>query len=125
MYQLAFDTLWTLATVLNYTETLRIDNESRLDPLIESCSHLPGELVPLDEFTYSNAFMGCVMKENYHKVNFTGVSVSVCMCRTTVVYTKLPPSTLSNDHVIDQNEHTQSSLWPSVSKKTLQQHNDI
>ena len=38
---------------------------------------LDGELVPLKEFNYStNAFMGCVMKENYKTVNFIGVSVS-------------------------------------------------
>ena len=73
-YQVAFDTLWTLATVLNYTETMRVENGSK--PELQKCRHLPGELVPLNEFNYPNAFMGCVMKENYHRVNFTGVSVS-------------------------------------------------
>ena len=73
---MAFDTIWTLATVLNYTETMRLENVSKSDPQFKNCSNLPGELVPLNNFTYSNAFMGCVMKENYYKVNFTGVSVS-------------------------------------------------
>ena len=51
-----------------------MNNVSKNDS--ETCSNLEGELVPLDEFNYSNAYMGCVMKENYHNVNFTGVSVN-------------------------------------------------
>ena len=85
VYQLAFDTIWTLAKVLNYTEEMRLQNDTS-DSVLEKCSHLnmSGELVPLNNFTYSNAFMGCVMKENYHKVNFTGVSVgSKCNVSTT------------------------------------------
>ena len=76
VYLLAFDTIWTLAKVLNYTEEMRLQNDTS-DSVLEKCSHLnmSGGLVPLNNFTYSNAFMGCVMKENYHKVNFTGVSV--------------------------------------------------
>ena len=69
----AFDALWTVARVLNYTETLRNTNMSTY----ENCSDLPGELVPLNEFNYSNAFMGCVMSNSYYEVNFTGVSVSL------------------------------------------------
>ena len=82
---MAFDTIWTLATVLNYTETMRLENVSKSDPQFKNCSNLPGELVPLNNFTYSNAFMGCVMKENYYKVNFTGVSVSAYISQSTVV----------------------------------------
>ena len=73
----AFDALWTIALVLNYTEEMRLQNQTKGHPAHENCSsNLPGDLVPLNEFEYSNAFMGCVMKYNFYKVNFTGVSVS-------------------------------------------------
>ena len=81
-FQIAFDAIWTLAQVLNYTEMMR-EAESDLEFEYMNCSSLSGELVPLHEFNYSNALMGCVMKENYYKVHFTGVSVSeidVRMC---------------------------------------------
>ena len=61
--------------MLNITEEMRMAYLSKNDPRFEKCNHLYGKLVPLDEFNYSNAFMGCVMKENFHKVDFTGVSV--------------------------------------------------
>ena len=74
-YAQAFDAIWTIAQVLNYTEEMRINQTSRVS-VHENCTDLPGELVPLNEFSYSNAFMGCVIKYNFYKVNFTGVSVS-------------------------------------------------
>ena len=72
VYGLAFDAMWTIAQVLNYTEGMRLND---INQTFESCRELPGELVPLNEFNYSNAFMGCVIKHNFYKVNFTGVSV--------------------------------------------------
>lgn len=75
LYALAFDTMWTVGLVLNYTEEMRLQNESA--ETYKSCSNLPGNLVPLNEFNYSNAFMGCVIRNNFENVNFTGVSVSL------------------------------------------------
>ena len=76
LHTLAFDTVWTLALVLNYTEEMRL-SLTREQAIHENCSsNLTGGLVPLNKFNYSNAFMGCVMKHNFYKVNFTGVSVS-------------------------------------------------
>ena len=75
MYAQAFDAIWTIAQVLNYTEEMRINQTSRVS-VDENCRDLPGELVPLNEFNYSNAFMGCVIKCNFYEVNFTGVTVS-------------------------------------------------
>ena len=72
--------------MLNKTEEMRMSNVSKEESHFTNCSHLDGELVPLNDFNYSNAFMGCVMKENFHKVNFTGVSV----------YTLLDQHTVSN-----------------------------
>ena len=76
MFVIAFDAMWTVAKALNRTEEMRLKNVSRNDSTLEECRDLPGELVPLNEFTYSNAFMGCVIKCNYQNTNFTGVSVS-------------------------------------------------
>ena len=77
-HALAFDAVWTLALVLNYTEEMRWQNQSKEQVMHENCSSdLTGDLVPLNEFNYSNAYMGCVMKHNFYKVNFTGVSVSI------------------------------------------------
>ena len=41
-----------------------------------------GELVPLNEFNYSNAFMGCVIRYNFHRVNFSGMTVSTKIVKT-------------------------------------------
>lgn len=71
-YGSAFDTTWTLAQALNYTEEMRLHNETE----ITNCENITGELVPLDKFNYSNAYMGCVIKYNMHRVNFKGFSVS-------------------------------------------------
>ena len=73
VYIIAFDTIWTLALALNKTEEMRLNNITT-----ERCSDLTGELVPLSQFNYSNAYMGCIIKEHFHKVNFTGVSVNQC-----------------------------------------------
>ena len=75
VYGQAFDAIWTIAQVLNYTEQMTIDQINR-SLVHENCRDLPGELVPLDKFDYSNAFMGCDIKYNFYKVNFTGVTVS-------------------------------------------------
>ena len=32
-------------------------------------------LVPLEDFTYANSFMGCVIQWNLAQINFVGVSV--------------------------------------------------
>ena len=83
-YAQAFDAIWTIAQVLNYTEEMRINQTSRVS-VDENCTDLPGELVPLNEFNYSNSFMGCVIKYNFYKVNFTGVTVSSWNTFTTIL----------------------------------------
>ena len=73
---MAFDALWSMAQMLNYTEDMRLRDLPRNHSDFDECRHLDGSLVPLDEFNYTNAFMGCMMRNNYYKVDFTGVSVS-------------------------------------------------
>ena len=123
-YAAAFDTTWTIAQALNYTEQMRLQTMTEngtltqtnctdcaelhsADPLsdiqqscsdvtdsekpecvaeqlaqITDCTGLYGELVPLNEFNYSNAFMGCVIRYNFHRVNFSGMTVSTKIVKT-------------------------------------------
>ena len=41
------------------------------------CNHFPGELTPLEEFDYRNDLMGCVLRNSFQEVNFTGITVSL------------------------------------------------
>ena len=67
---IAFDAVWALAEALNKTEEMRKYNQS-----ISNCTDSEGDLVPLDQFNYSNGLMGCVLKHNLHQTDFLGVSV--------------------------------------------------
>ena len=70
---IVFDLIWSLALGLNRTAQLVADN----DISDTKCSDdLPGELVPLEEFDYSNQLMGCVLQDSIQKVKFLGLSVS-------------------------------------------------
>ena len=40
------------------------------------CKDAPGQLVPLDKFTYNNTRMGCLIQRSIQDVAFVGVSVS-------------------------------------------------
>ena len=40
------------------------------------CEGMDGDLVPLNEFNYSNAFMGCVIRYNLQQTDFVGMSVN-------------------------------------------------
>ena len=108
-YAAAFDTTWTIAQALNYTEQMRLQTMTEngtltqtnctdcaelhsadlLSDIQQSCNDVTekpeicviekitnctdyGELVPLNEFNYSNAFMGYVIRYNFHRVNFSG-----------------------------------------------------
>ena len=67
---IAFDAVWALAEALNKTEEMRLDNET-----VANCTDFDGDLVPLDQFNYSNGLMGCVLKYTLHQTDFLGVSV--------------------------------------------------
>ena len=79
-YTMAFDAVWTLALALNFTESMRLQNTD--DPFNCSMDNT-GQLVALNEFNYSNSYMGCIIKQNMHRVEFLGVTVSlfsICSC---------------------------------------------
>ena len=69
----AYDSVWAMAIGLDTaSERVRTGNDS-------GCDHLPGDLVPLEEFDYSNAKMGCVLNESFLETSFMGITVSAWM----------------------------------------------
>ena len=67
---MAFDVIWAMALGLhNASERVRKNDSS-------GCGHLPGELIPLEEFDYQNQMMGCVLQKSIAEVDFTGITVS-------------------------------------------------
>ena len=46
-----------------------------------------GNLVKLENFDYQNKMMGCILRESFHEVNFTGITVSEAVHKMkTVLY---------------------------------------
>ena len=66
---IGFDLTWALALGLNKTvERIAQQNDS-------GCENLSGDIVPLEDFDYSNEKMGCILKQSMRKVQFDGLSV--------------------------------------------------
>ena len=40
------------------------------------CEKLSGDLVPLEQFDYTNDKMGCLLRQGFAEVNFLGITVS-------------------------------------------------
>lgn len=70
---LLYDVIWVLAMALNKTMTMIKNN---VDINETNCEDVPGSLVPLEQFTYANEKMGCLIQWNIQKTSFLGVSVS-------------------------------------------------
>ena len=69
----AYDVVWVLAIALNNTMSM-----VRSGDISETvCGNVPGSLVSLEEFDYSNERMGCLIQWNLQQTNFSGVSVSL------------------------------------------------
>ena len=67
-----YDALWALALALNETMTM-VDS---LNINETGCESMNGSLVPLHQFDYTNAMMGCLIKWSMQQTDFFGVSVS-------------------------------------------------
>ena len=67
-----FDATWAMALGLQTASERVRSNDSR------GCDHLPGRLVPLEELDYMNQRMGCVLRDSFQHVTFSGVTVSSC-----------------------------------------------
>ena len=68
----AYDVVWVVALALNNTLSM-----VRSGDISETgCDNVPGSLVPLEDFDYTNERMGCLIQWNMQQTNFSGVSVS-------------------------------------------------
>lgn len=70
---LGYDAVWALAIALNSTKAMI---ESR-DFNITGCEGSEDQLLSLEDFSYSNGLMGCIIRYNLIHTNFIGVSVSL------------------------------------------------
>ena len=70
---LLYDVIWVLALALNNTMAAVAGNKSING---SGCEDVRGSLVPLEQFTYSNEKMGCLIQWNIQQTSFLGVSVS-------------------------------------------------
>ena len=66
---MAFDAVWAIALGLNNVVNNKTNNSD--------CEDLPGEMIKLENFNYTNEKMGCVLQKGFESVNFKGITVSV------------------------------------------------
>ena len=65
----AFDGVWAIAVALDIaSKKILSRNES-------GCENVPGDLVPLEQFDYTNMKLGCILRQSFSEVNFLGVTV--------------------------------------------------
>lgn len=67
-----YDVIWALALALNNTMTMV--NANNINGT--NCIEVSGSLVPLENFTYANEMMGCLIQWNLQHTSFSGISVS-------------------------------------------------
>ena len=67
-----YDVMWVLAQALNNTVAM-VERGDINEP---NCIDVTGELVPLEQFNYTNEKMGCLLQWNLQQTNFLGGSVS-------------------------------------------------
>ena len=74
---LAYDAVWSLALALNATDVMLNWPKERIVQRT-NCQDDGTELTGyrLNDFTYNNSFVGCVIRWNLARTDFVGVSVS-------------------------------------------------
>ena len=82
----AYDALWTFALALNRTNEMvgsltreEILNRTQCGGTDEETG-VEWEVVSLENFTYSNQLMGCIIRWNLERTDFVGISVSLNLC---------------------------------------------
>uniref|UniRef100_A0A1X7SXB8 Receptor ligand binding region domain-containing protein n=1 Tax=Amphimedon queenslandica TaxID=400682 RepID=A0A1X7SXB8_AMPQE len=64
----AFDGVWAIAVALDIaSKKILLRNET-------GCENVPGDLVPLEQFNYTNMKLGCILRQSFSEVNFLGVT---------------------------------------------------
>lgn len=66
---MAYDATWAMAVGLHRAAE-RITNKND-----SGCEDMNGEMLPLENFTYSNEKMGCILLQSYAEAVFEGVTV--------------------------------------------------
>ena len=72
----AYDATWALAFALDRTSSMINDSNEEIFNKTGCRSSGGRRIVPLENFTYDNDLMGCVIRSHLTWTNFTGVSVS-------------------------------------------------
>ena len=67
-----YDAFWVLALALNNTNAM-VESANISGT---GCENVTGSLVKLENFTYGNEMMGCLIQWNLQMTDFSGVSVS-------------------------------------------------
>jgi gamma-aminobutyric acid type B receptor len=66
-----YDGMWTLIVALDKTvNKISMGNDS-------GCEDKSGDMVPLEYFNYTNEKLGCIMKQSFSEVMFTGVTGNI------------------------------------------------
>ena len=71
-YGNAYDAMWAIAFGLH-----TVDMWAREGKRADECDSLPGELLTLNNFNYTNERMGCFMRKAFHEIHFTGITVRI------------------------------------------------
>ena len=67
---IAFDGVWAIAIGLDIaSKKISSGNDS-------GCENVPGDLVPLEQFNYTNTKLGCILKQSFSEINFLGITVT-------------------------------------------------
>ena len=89
----AYDALWALALALNRTSEMvesltreEIMNSTQCEGSDEKTSR-EWEIVSLENFTYTNQLMGCIVRWNLERTDFVGVSVKLMSILSTNITT--------------------------------------
>ena len=69
-YGNAYDAMWAIALGLDIADKWSKEIEN-----VSVCDDQQGEYVTLDQFNYTNKKMGCLLRESFQSINFTGITV--------------------------------------------------
>ena len=66
---MAYDSVWAIALGLDQaTKKIQMNDDS-------GCEGLDGEIVPLENFTYQNKKLGCIIENSFVNMTFRGITV--------------------------------------------------
>ena len=93
LFNVSFQKNVSTEDIINHVNCSR-DNVARIfqDCMVEElaqytdCEGMDGGLVPLNEFNYSNAFMGCVIRYHLQQTDFVGMSVNSLSAKIYMCY---------------------------------------